>query len=78
MNTTLERPAARARASPSCDHQPSALALLPPRALPTHPIPSDASAGSAASSCREQVSALAAPLDLAKVQQREQGRSLVS
>ena len=77
MTTTLERPAVSS--SQRSEQQPSALALLRRPDL-SQPMASRAApaAGSAAGFSREQVSALAAPLDRAKVQQREQGRSRVS
>jgi DNA recombination protein Rad52 len=73
--TTLERPAASS--SQSAGHQPSALALLR-RSDATAPVASQDSPSSAGGFSREQISALAAPLDRAKVRQREQGRSRVS
>ncbi|MFT5340030.1 MAG: hypothetical protein ACI9IO_001783 [Cyanobium sp.] len=73
--TTLERPAARP--SQGAGHQPSALALLR-RSDATAPVASQDTPNSAGGFSREQISALAAPLDRAKVQQREQGRSRVS
>ena len=73
--TTLERPTASS--SQSAGPQPSALALLRRSDASTSVAPQD-TRSSAGGFSREQISALAAPLDRAKVQQREQGRSRVS
>ena len=73
MTTTLDRPAAHSSDGP----QPSALALLR-RADTTTPVAPHDTPSAAGGFSREQISALAAPLDRAKVQQREQGRSRVS
>ena len=73
--TTLERPAASS--SQSAGHQPSALALLRRSDATASVAPQD-SPSTAGGFSREQLAALAAPLDRAKVRQREQGRSRVS
>ena len=72
--TTLERPAASS--SQGAGHQSSALALLRRSDATTPVAPKDAPS-SAGGFSREQISALAAPLDRANVRQREQGRSKV-
>ena len=76
MTTTLERPAARP--SQGAGHQPSALALLRRSDAATAPVASQDTLSTAGGLSKEQISALAAPLDRSKVQQREQGRSRVS
>ena len=76
MTTTLERPAARP--SQGAGHQPSALALLRRSDAATAPVASQDTLSTAGGFSKEQISALAAPLDRSKVQQREQGRSRVS
>jgi DNA recombination protein Rad52 len=75
MTTTLERPTASS--SQSAGPQSSALALLR-RSEATAPVAPQDSPSSAGGFSREQISALAAPLDRANVRQREQGRSRVS
>ena len=74
MTTTLERPAASS--SQGAGHQSSALALLR-RSDTTTPVAPKDTPSSAGGFSREQISALAAPLDRANVRQREQGRSKV-
>ena len=72
--TTLERPAASS--SQGAGHQSSALALLR-RSDATTPVAPKDTPSSTGGFSREQISALAAPLDRANVRQREQGRSKV-